>query len=425
MIHADALDHSLNQRSWALIIGIDRYKNNALPPLETAERGAHALAHLLHHELGFPKNQIVTLTNQEATREAIQAMVTDYFTDPRTIGEDDRLLVYYAGHGLTRTPQNGGEKVGYLAPYDCETGRWSTFVEMDLLERQAGFMPARHVLFLLDACFSGLAMTRGSHLSLTDPIQDIMTRPSRRVITAGSEDQPTSDRLGHERFSAFTYFLLEGLRGHANHNGLLRGEWLGLYIREQVRKHSVGRQTPQTGKLLGDKGGDFVFRISTQARMEVWMQQALSSASPQERLKAAYELWETADSHDDPAMVEFAYKTLQNMQYDSDPFVQDAVKKALEKLQIKPDPGQQPTRPSQPTRGNKPTHEKTTRLSTPSPSRKRQTEDAATLPHREEDITQAVSLRELAEAPTLLSPPGDRDRLREQQSNKGRRFWLW
>jgi hypothetical protein len=337
--------HPLNQNSWALIIGIDRYKENNLPPLETAERGARALADLLHVELGFPKNKILLLINQEATREAIQAMLTDYFTDSRTISENDRLIVYYAGHGLTRNPQSGGEKVGYLAPYDAVPGRWSTFIEMDLLERQAGFMPCKHVLFALDACFSGLALTRSTNGNF-DPLQDLLNRPSRRVITAGSSDQPTSDRLSMEPYSAFTYFLIDGLRGAATRDGVLRAAHLGMYIQDQVRKHSVGRQTPQIGRMLGDQGGDFIFHIEAHARMEVWLQKALISASPKERLKAAYELWETIESSSDAQMVAFARQTLEGMQYDSDAFVKDAVRQVLKRLQ---DPNTtQPLMPTQP-----------------------------------------------------------------------------
>ena len=321
----------LNQNSWALIIGIDRYKGNSLPPLETAERGARALADMLHKDLGFPRNQIITLTNQEATGDAIESMLTDYFTDSRVISDDARLLVYYAGHGLTRNPQNGKDKVGYLAPYDAEIGRWSTFIEMDLLERQAGFMPARHVLYLLDACFAGLALTR-SPIMRFDPIQDMLSRPSRLVITASNSDQLTTDRLGQEVYSSFTYFLLDGLRGAAMRDGILRAGHLGIYLQDQVRKHSLGRQTPQLGRMLGDEGGDFVFRIETHAQLDIWLQQALTSASPQERLKAAYELWETVEKNEDAELVQMSVRVLEGLQYDHDAFVREAVRQALRQI---------------------------------------------------------------------------------------------
>lgn len=410
--------HPLNQSSWALIIGIDRYKGNSLPPLETAERGARALAETLHKDLNFPRNQIVTLINQEATRDAIQSMLTDYFTDSRVISEDARLLVYYAGHGLTRNPQNGKDKVGYLAPYDAEIGRWSTFIEMDLLERQAGFMPARHVLYLLDACFAGFALTRSPMMRI-DPIQDMLNRPSRLVITASNSDQLTTDRLGQEVYSSFTYFLLDGLRGAAMRDGILRAGHLGIYLQDQVRKQSLGRQTPQIGRMLGDEGGDFVFRIETHAQLDVWLQQALTSASPQERLKAAYELWETIEKNEDSELVQMSIRVLESLQYDHDSFVREAVRQALRQIQL-------PTAPSdgiaddhaeflddEPTaviEVPKKSFEKTTQtnisaaVQSEAPTRASRP-TAPTLPFSREEFQERLAQLGLHEAPTLPRRP--------------------
>ena len=89
---------------------------------------------------------------------------------------------------------------------------------------------------------------------------------------------------------------------------------------------------PQIGRMLGDQGGDFVFSVEAHAQLEVWLQKALISASPQERLKAAYELWETIESSDDAHIVAFARQTLEGMQYDSDLFVKEAVRQVLKKL---------------------------------------------------------------------------------------------
>ncbi|MCI0709078.1 MAG: caspase family protein [Chloroflexi bacterium] len=399
----------MNSQSWALLIGIDRYKGNHLPPLETAERGTRALADVLEQRLGFPRKQIVTLINQEATRDVISAMLTDYFTDPRTISDNAKLLVYYAGHGLTRNAhQANGDTVGYLAPFDTESGRWSTFIEMNLLERQAGFMPARHVLFMLDACFSGLAMTRSTFKSI-DPLQDLLNRPSRRVITAGSSDQPTSDRLGQEQHSAFTHFLLEGLQGAATRDGILRAAHLGIFIQDQVRKHTVGRQTPQIGKLLGDRGGDFVFHIEAHAKLEAWLQNALVSASPQERLKAAYELWETVEANEDPEMVQFALQTMQGMQYDHDTFVRSAVREVLKKINS----GQETPPPIKLWEAETKVHRR---------PHEEDPAEAETAPFCDSELKRLAFQQRLEEhqAETLVKPPKGFEERRKQKGKLGR-----
>lgn len=242
-------------KSWALVIGIDRYKNDSLPPLETAESGAVTLVDFLIKELSFPADHIVLLTGQQATKAVIESVVEDHLTDPNHVGKDDRLLIYYAGHGITRARTAMGN-VGYIAPYDAEQGLWSTFIEMDEFIRQTAFMPAKHVLFLLDACFSGLALMRGS----SDPYDEFLRRSARQIITAGTADQMISDRLSGEGHSIFTYFLLRGLKGHAAKDGILRASHLGMYLQDQVSSYTHGRQIPQVGRLVGDGGGDFIFK---------------------------------------------------------------------------------------------------------------------------------------------------------------------
>ncbi|MBI5929462.1 MAG: caspase family protein [Chloroflexi bacterium] len=245
-------------KSWALVIGIDRYKNDSLPPLETAESGAATLVEFLIKEMNFPADHIILLTGQQATKAVIESVVEDHLTDPNRVGKDDRLLIYYAGHGITRARTTMGS-VGYIAPYDAEQGLWSTFIEMDEFIKQAAFMSAKHVLFLLDACFSGLALMRGQ--GSNEPHEEFLRRSARQIITAGTADQMISDRLLGEGHSIFTYFLLRGLRGQAANDGVLRASHLGMYLQDQVSGYTHGQQIPQVGRLVGDGGGDFIFKV--------------------------------------------------------------------------------------------------------------------------------------------------------------------
>lgn len=254
-------------KSRALVIGINRYKNDTLPPLETAESGAIALVDFLIKELNFLSKHVILLQGQQATKAVVESVIEDHLTDPNRVGQDDRLLIYYAGHGITRARTSMGN-IGYIAPFDAEAGLWSTFIEMDEFIRQAAFMPAKHVLFLLDACFSGLALMRGFEGS-NESQEEFLRRPARQIITAGTADQMIADRLLGGAHSIFTYFLLRGLRGHAVHEGALRASHLGLYLQDQVSTFTNGRQIPQVGRLVGDGGGDFVFRAAATQKQSI------------------------------------------------------------------------------------------------------------------------------------------------------------
>src|SRR4051812_2060541 len=96
------------------VIGIDRY--GRWPRLSNAVRDASSTT-ALFRQLGF--EQITApLFDEQATGTAIQALVTD---DLRTLGPDDSLVLFYAGHGGTRTHQLGVQviKTGYLIPVDA------------------------------------------------------------------------------------------------------------------------------------------------------------------------------------------------------------------------------------------------------------------------------------------------------------------
>ena len=81
--------------SRALVIGINVYPKAS--PLAYAVNDAVAVAQLLKEDLGFPAANITVLTDDAATRDAI---LKSYLRYTRAdIDADERLFVFYAGHG--------------------------------------------------------------------------------------------------------------------------------------------------------------------------------------------------------------------------------------------------------------------------------------------------------------------------------------
>src|SRR5262245_16965297 len=74
---------------YALVIGNAQYEH--LPAVASAERDANAMAALLRDDYGF---QVTTLLN--ATNASILKTI---YKLSQTVGENDNLVVYYAGHG--------------------------------------------------------------------------------------------------------------------------------------------------------------------------------------------------------------------------------------------------------------------------------------------------------------------------------------
>src|SRR5207248_198383 len=136
--------------SFGLIIGIDQYQH--VTPPGTACEDAKSVAHFLTAALSFPNKNVLLLLNKKATRQRILSTFSNY----DRLGPDDRLFVFFAGHGSTADGQRG--LVGYLLPVDGSPDDKSTLIRWDEPTRNADLIPAKHILFIMDACYSGLAM---------------------------------------------------------------------------------------------------------------------------------------------------------------------------------------------------------------------------------------------------------------------------
>ncbi|WP_062064284.1 polysaccharide deacetylase family protein [Cellvibrio sp. OA-2007] len=250
--------------SWAVVIGINQYQS--WPKLEYAVNDAQAVAARLETKLGFKKENIIALYDEEATSERITEVLGYQLADPNLVKENDRVFVFYAGHGMTRDLPNG-KALGYLIPVDADTNRFQNRgISMTQINDFSALIPAKHVYFVMDSCYSGLALTRagvsiGQSLNY---INQITERKARQILTAGGADQQVADG-GPGGHSIFTWTFLQALDGLADtdNNGYVTASELGTYVAPVVS--SYAEQTPSFGNLLGSEGGDFVFKINSDA----------------------------------------------------------------------------------------------------------------------------------------------------------------
>jgi hypothetical protein len=244
----------LYRTSWALVIGINKYTNYS--PLDYACNDARGIAKTLIEEFGFQTANVEILLDEQATKAAIlQALLRH--ADAKTANADDRGLVFFAGHGYTAEGRRG--EVGYLVPEDGNCDDLASMIRWDELTRSADLLPAKHVFFIMDACYGGLAVTRHIHPGTRRFLKDMLCRTSRQVLTAGKADQPVSDGNGpRPGNSIFTGHLLEALYGGAaTKDGYITANGVMAYVYDRVSKDEHSQQTPHYGFIDGD--GDFVF----------------------------------------------------------------------------------------------------------------------------------------------------------------------
>lgn len=251
------------ETSRALVIGINQYLK--APPLQYAVNDAKEVKELLTQELGFNDENIIYLTDCEATKENITRKFISFTDD--NIGADDRVFVFFAGHGHTREGIRGD--VGFLVPYDADMDDFSTFIRWDDLTKNAELIRAKHILFVMDACYGGLAVHRDLKPGSNRFLKDMYQRLSRQVITAGKANEVVSDSGGPlPEHSIFTGHFIEGIKGKAaNDHGVITASGLMAYVYSKVSNDINSQQTPHYGQFDGD--GDFIIRAPSLKELSV------------------------------------------------------------------------------------------------------------------------------------------------------------
>ena len=241
---------------WALIIGIDKYHNES--HLRYAVQDAEAIQDLLVTYFGYSENNVTLLINNDAT---LQNIKTNLGRIANQAGKNDAFLVFYAGHGVTQPTHQGGE-MGYLLPVDGDKDNiYGTCLPMSEVKNIGSISIAKHVLFLMDACYGGLMALEYRSLEKSTPgyLKKLTREKSRQIITAGGKGEKVMEKAiwGH---SAFTKNLISALRDNLadDGDGFITANELAVYLKKRVTIDSEFKQTPQIQRYGSDEG-EFIF----------------------------------------------------------------------------------------------------------------------------------------------------------------------
>lgn len=253
-------------RSLIVAIGINDYVHSN--KLKNAVQDAIGLQKIMIDKFGFSA-PIPPLLDRAATKDAISSLVDNQLYE--IVKTNDNLIFFFAGHGTTRIRKVGVKEfeTGYLVPVDAAKS-WSEYIEIDWLLKSISALPARHILVILDACESGLALgqTMQSFRDTNRYTKDLNGRISRKVITSAQRDQLAKDNgpvLGH---SLFTGTLIDGFnwgKADLDGNGLISSSELGLFIQQQVAQASDSQQTPDFGSFHLDDRGEMIISLRDQS----------------------------------------------------------------------------------------------------------------------------------------------------------------
>ena len=252
-IESAAQRQALYGNSLAVIIGINHYEK--WPGLEFAVADAQAVKAALQ-KTGF--DDITLLLDKEANQRRI---LTELFHRlPEKVNHNDRILFYFAGHGQTENLPGGGKK-GYIIPVDAEIDSYaSTAISMEQIRSLISRISAKHIIFIVDSCYSGLGLNRSTGVwpGISDYLRKVSSLRVVQIVTAGGQGEQVQEKEGH---GLFTAYFLKAIGGEADldKDNVVTGTELGAYLRPTVSNASRQAQTPLFGRLEGE--GEFLFFV--------------------------------------------------------------------------------------------------------------------------------------------------------------------
>ena len=202
--------------AYALLIGV----GNDLP---VTVKDATAIKNILADATlaGYPPENIILLTEKEATRKGILDGFDNLISK---INEDSSVLLFYSGHGGLYEPWNQF----YLVPNNFDPVEYEdTWVKAEELKEKIQAINSRRLIFFLDCCHAA-GMTHAmpttkaadSEEKLENPdglAQKIDDGKGMSIISSCREDQ-LSYIMDGDSNSLFTKCLLEVLKGqHKEH----------------------------------------------------------------------------------------------------------------------------------------------------------------------------------------------------------------
>lgn len=230
-------------KRWALIIGVDQYRDGQINALKGSVNDAHSLAKALVSYAGFPQDQVIVLTSdQPEERQPTRINILTYLSNLASLVPKDGLFLFsFAGHGIERSGQ------AFLIPSDARLSR-----DISLLEESAVSVTRMHdrikaigvgqVIVMLDACRNDPGGRAGTPNNMTPAYTRFNFDVRNREVEAYATLYATA--VGQRAYEYtekkqgyFTWAIVEALKGGAaNDAGEVTLAALLKYVQDNVPK---------------------------------------------------------------------------------------------------------------------------------------------------------------------------------------------
>lgn len=293
--------------AFALIVGIGRYQDETIRPLEYTHADAEAFYRLLtdSRRCGIPDANIKLLLDEQATLFNIKHAISGWLYQHAT--PESSVIVFFAGHGGVESDRTGQEPDGmakYLLPWDARLSNlFASGLSNPEFHHLLKTVRAQRLVIFMDACYSGGVAERGSRdLGIVgNPYKHLAEGQGRLVIAASKPNQRSwEDRtLGH---GIFTHHLIEALSGKADADGdgyvsiMEVYKYLERNVPLTARRLARGIQEPL---MCGNIARDIILTVDAERiaglKLERQQEARRRDEKMQQKRKALFSLYDAGD----------------------------------------------------------------------------------------------------------------------------------
>jgi WD40 repeat protein len=231
---------------WILSIGINRYQDKNLTPLSYAVADSEGIVEAFNSQKGKLFREIKSLTiHDNSSIKPSRDNITDNLDYVKKAGHNDVVILFIAGHGIN---DDSGEF--YFLPSDAvisEDGSIKKSKAISWRDIKAILdIPAKKIIFA-DTCHSeGVSGKKTRGVDNDRFVKEL--QEANAVIFTSSRGRELSQEADKWRHGAFTYALIEGIKGKANliKDNKISMKELDTYVSETVPQLTNGAQHPIT-----------------------------------------------------------------------------------------------------------------------------------------------------------------------------------
>lgn len=237
---ARAMNHSVDYgipiaskpqtNTYAIVIANENYKR--VPNVPHALNDGRVFQKYLISTFGIPEDNIDYL--EDASLNDIKYALSNVAQRCEAFRDQVSVIVYYAGHGVP------DEKTAdaFLLPVDGFGTDPSSGLNLDDFYDSLSAMPAKSVVVLLDACFSGakrdggmLMATRGITIKPKMHVPD-----GKLIVFSATSNEETAFPIEEQKHGLFTYTLLRKIQ---ETGGDITWGDLADYVTKTVKNRSI------------------------------------------------------------------------------------------------------------------------------------------------------------------------------------------